>query len=128
MKVKQILKTDNWEVELPCDMLVCGSLDSKWVTARIVKYEADHFMEEDNSAWHNAKPIPKKKTIPWDIDEFKQAFYDNVVFKDEESEFMIQDISNKGTLCTAKQSIGIYRAIENWTLLDGSKLEKEIDE
>ena len=79
---------------------------------------------------------PKHKKIPWDIEDFKQAFRDNVIFKadamsDSDCIFRIDSI-NSGYRCIFRTRLDSGYLLEYsveecnrlWTLEDGSKLEK----
>ena len=83
-KVKITVKTDEFEVELPCLMEVRDQLSEDWLNQIICCFDHTNcypWRTECGEGYRYARPIPKPKMIPWEFEEIKNHFLKNGIVK-----------------------------------------------
>ena len=133
-EVKVTVKTDEFEIDLPCKMEVShNNLHFKDCrVANVTGYDSGcsrPWIDENNVCWKYARPAPKPKMAAWDIEDFRKAWEDNMIFKNDGIEFKItafRFVENETTTMFIRDLwYNIPEFIEIFRKQDGSKLEKE---
>ena len=132
-KVKVIVKTDEFEVELPCDMQVSDNPTKGWGESYIRLYDnhrTQPWVSNLGTTWKYARPVPKPKMVPWGIDDFRKAWEDNMIFKSNNANrygrIGIFDEDSAQQMHIGGQWFCVREGIEDLRKQDGSKLEKEV--
>lgn len=84
-----------------------------------------YFIDDDKGYWANAKPLPKKKRVPWEREDYKCAPFLRSI--EDGTDEAVQSYGDDG-ICMNCGSLLYEDAAAEFTLPDGTELYKEVDE